>query len=444
MTLTSDLANHFSTLELARIPAAKIKDGKRLLLDYIGVALAGSRTDTGRIAADFALELGGAAQSTLIGRGNKVPAVHAAFANAIASHSIELDDVDDEALFHYSPPVYSAALAAAELAGASGAEFLTAALAGCEMMNRLSRATNPALRDRGFHTTPTCGVFGGTVAAGKLLKLSSQQLTDALGLAGAQASGLMEMYGTSMQKRVNPGPAARNAVTAAMLAKRGFTGADTIIEGKRGFAAAFSNYLDPRKLTDGLGHEFPVTIEFKPYSCARPIHNAIDCALKIRSQHSLKLDQILEITFYRHPAWAEFHVINRPRTYHEAQVSLPYSAAVALVEGAALLPQYSEEKLKDSRIASLAEKVKVVKDPSLPRGVSCRMVVTTADDKTYSAQVDYPKGSVQNPMTDAELTAKFCTLASTCLKREQMDQVVQTIDELEKLESMAHLMKLVS
>ena len=100
--------------------------------------------------------------------------------------------------------------------------------------------------------------------------------------------------------------------------------------------------------------------------------------------------------------------------------------------------------MKDSRIASLAEKVKVVKDPSLPRGVSCRMVIMTADDKTYSAQVDYPKGSVQNPMTDAELTAKFCTLASTCLKREQMDEIVQRIDELEKLESMAHLMKLVS
>ena len=293
MTLTSDLANYFSELQFAQIPAEKKTDIKRLLLDYLGVALAGSRTDTGRIAAEFAIELGGSAQATLIGRGNKVPAVHAAFANAISSHSIELDDIDDEALFHYSPPVYSAGLAAAEMAGASGAEFLTAVYAGCEMMNRLSRATNPSLRDRGFHTTPTCGVFGGTVAAGKLLKLSPQQMTHALGLAGAQASGLMEMYGTSMQKRINPGPAARNAVTAASLAKKGFTGADTIIEGKRGFAAAFSNHFDPSKLTEGLGREFPVTIEFKPYSCARPIHNAIDCALNVRGQNSFKLDQDL-------------------------------------------------------------------------------------------------------------------------------------------------------
>ncbi len=444
MTLTSDLGSHFSKLQFAQVPAEKKTDIKRLLLDYLGVALAGSATDTGRIASEFAIELGGSAQATLIGRGDKVPAVHAAFANAISSHSIELDDIDDEALFHYSPPVYSAGLAAAEMVGATGAEFLTAVFAGCEMMNRLSRATNPSLRNRGFHTTPTCGVFGGTVAAGKLLKLSPEQMTSALGLAGAQASGLMEMYGTSMQKRINPGPAARNAVTAASLAKKGFTGADTIFEGKRGFAAAFSDHFDPSKLTEGLGREFPVVIEFKPYSCARPIHNAIDCALDVRGQNSFTLDNISDITFYRHPAWAEYHVIARPRTYHEAQVSLPYSAAVALIEGAALLPQYSEEKLKDVRIMSLAEKVTVVKDPSLPRGVSCRMVVKMLGGQTYTSQVDYPKGSVQNPMSDAELAAKFSTLASTRLKREQIDQVIKMAGEIEKFESMATLMKLVS
>src|SRR5690606_15569427 len=114
------------------------------------------------------------------------------------------------------------------------------ALGGCEMMARLSRATNPQLRDRGFHTTPTCGTFGATVAAGRLLGLDPEQMTSALGLAGAQASGLMEMYGTSMQKRFNPGPAARNGVVAAQMAALGFTGADTILDGVRGFGPAFA------------------------------------------------------------------------------------------------------------------------------------------------------------------------------------------------------------
>ncbi|MGH3741332.1 MAG: MmgE/PrpD family protein, partial [Micromonosporaceae bacterium] len=206
MTLTSRLGEHFSGLKPAQQPDAGIAEMKRLLLDYLGVALSGSQADSGRLAGDFAVEMGGVPQATVIGRADRVPAVHAAFANAVAQHSIELDDVDDEALFHYGPPVISATLAVAQAVRANGADTLGAALAGCEMTNRLSRAVNPALRDRGFHTTPTCGVFGAAVAAGRLLALSPEQMTSALGLAGAQASGLMEMYGTSMQKRVNPGP----------------------------------------------------------------------------------------------------------------------------------------------------------------------------------------------------------------------------------------------
>lgn len=173
-------------------------------------------------------------------RRGKVPAVHAAFANAIASHSIELDDVDGLALYHFSPPVISAALAVAERAGASGAAFLAAATAGCEMMARVSDATNPSLRDRAFHTTPAVGVFGAAVAA------------------------------------------ARNGVTAAIMAQLGFTGAATILDGERGFCRAFTDRYDPARLTEGLGTRFPMVFEYKAYSCARPIHNAIDCALAIR------------------------------------------------------------------------------------------------------------------------------------------------------------------
>jgi 2-methylcitrate dehydratase PrpD len=444
MTLTSQLAEHYGKLQFSQIPEERTREIKRLLLDYLGVALGGSCTESGRIAAEFVIELGGKPQATVIGRGDRIPAINAAFANGIASHSIEMDDTDEEALFHHSPPVYSAALAAAEMAGASGKQFLAATYAGCEMMNRLSRATNPALRNRGFHTTTTCGIFGGTVACGKLFGLTADQLTNALGLAGAQASGLMEYFGTSMQKRVNPGPPARGAVTAATLAKKGFTGTDLIIEGKRGFAAAFSGQFDPSKLTEGLGTEFPVVIEFKPYSCVRPVHNAIDCALKVRNECKPNLSRVSGITFHRHPTWAEYHQIHRPRTYHEAQCSLPYSVAVALTEGAALLPQYSEEKLKDQQLMSLCEKVVILPDPSLPRGVSCRMEVRTLDGQTYTVQVDYPKGSVQNPMTDAELTTKFSTLASSCLKREQIEQVIEMTGRFEKLDSVAPLMKLVS
>ena len=309
---------------------SSIDDAKTLVLDYLGVAIAGSQTDSGRIGRRFVVETGGQPEATLIGDGRRVPAVHAALANAISSHSVELDDVDVLALFHFSPPVVSAALAVAEREHSSGAEFIAAVAAGCEMMARASAATNPSLRDRGFHTTPTCGVFGATIAAARLLKLDRDATVSALGLAGAQASGLMEMYGPSMQKRFNPGPSARNGVTAALMARLGFTGAATIFDGERSFCRAFSDRFDIAELTKGLGRDFPVFMEFKPYSCARPIHNAIDCALNIRKELAEPLSQVRAITVRRHPAWANYHQNAEPKTYHEAQVSLPYSVAVAL------------------------------------------------------------------------------------------------------------------
>lgn len=417
-------------------------DVKRLVLDYLGVGLAGSRTGSGQLAAGFALELAGPAESHLFGRPAPVTAVHAAFANAISSHSVELDDVDELALFHYSPPIVSAALAIAERQHSTGREFLVAVLSGCETMNRLSRATNPALRDRGFHTTPACGVFGATVAAGVLLQLSAAELVSALGLAGAQAGGLMEMYGTSMQKRFNPGPAARNGVTAALLAKAGFTGADSIIDGERGFAAAFAGAFDATRFLDELGRKIPVAFEFKPYSCARPIHNAIDAVLELR-QAGLRAEDLATATVHRHPDWAHYHVITEPRTFHEAQVSLPYSAAIALVYGNALPEHYARVEQGDPAAAAVSKRVSVVADPTLRRGVSCRVVATTVGGREFVAEVDYPRGSLQRPLTDAELEAKFRSLAGPSMPEARVSQVahaVWTVDEFADLRQLGELL----
>ncbi|MGP1613768.1 MAG: MmgE/PrpD family protein, partial [Pollutimonas bauzanensis] len=340
-TIAEKLADHFKALAYDTLSDASRTAIKRLLLDYLGVAVSGSQTESGKVAGMFAASTGGRAESTLIGGTERVPAMLAAFANAISSHSVELDDIDVLALFHFSPPVYSAALSTAEQKSASGKELLVSLAAGCEMMERLSKAANPSLRDRGYHTTPTCGTFGATIAAAKMLGLSAEQIVSALGLAGAQSCGLMEMYGPSMQKRFNPGPASRNGVTAASIAQLGFTGAATIFEGERGFLAAFTDQSFPEQLTRDLAQPYRLDIEFKPYSCARPIHNAIDCALEIRGKHSPDLDQIEHIGMARHPDWAHYHQNADPATYHEAQVSLPYSVAVALADGQALFAQYN-------------------------------------------------------------------------------------------------------
>jgi 2-methylcitrate dehydratase PrpD len=432
LTVTQQLAEHFSGTTFERQPPLALHEMKRLLIDYVGVALAGSQTASGRIAGDFASRTGGIPEASVIGRPGRVPAVHAAFANAIAQHSLELDDIDEEALFHYAPPVMSATLAVSQQVGASGRDVLNAALGGCEMMARLSRATNPELRNRGFHSTPTCGAFGAAVAAGRLLGLSAEQMTSAIGLAGAQASGLMEMYGTSMQKRFNPGPAARNGVTAAQMASLGFTGADTILEGERGFGRAFAGKLDVAPLTDGLGEVVPVVVEYKPYSCARPIHNAIDCALELRPKLHGRLDTIESITVRRHPMWAHYHGISRPRTYHEAQMSLPYSVVVALVDGGALPAQYTDPRVTgDAQLLDLAGRVVIEPDESLARGVSCRMIVTMRSGQVLESVVDYPLGSIQNSMDDEALIRKSRELVTPLIGADRFAQFVSMALDLE-------------
>jgi 2-methylcitrate dehydratase PrpD len=440
---TETIAAYVADLEFSAIPEKIRTDIKTLLFDYLGVALGGTQTKSARIAAEFAREMGGKEESSLIGFGSRVAAPHAAFANAISSHSIELDDVDDLAYFHFSSPIYSAALATAERRRTNGRSLLVALSAGCDVMARLSLAMNPSLRDRGFHTTPTCGVFGAAVASARLLDLDAAGITSALGLAGAQASGLMEMYGVSMQKRFNPGPAAWSGVVSALLAQKGFTGAETIIEGERGFLKAYCDRYDKQRLVHDLGKEFPISIEYKAYACARPIHNAVDCALTIKRKHNPDLSGIKCIKMQRHPRWAHYHQIAKPRTYHEAQVSLPYSVAVALVEGNAFLQQYTEEKLQDPMIQKLAALVEFESVDGLPREVSCRMEVEMDSGARLQSQVDYPKGSTQNPLSMDERRAKFGSLAPTFMDSSRQAQVEKMVFALEDLDDVAMLMNVV-
>jgi len=443
-TLAEQLAAHFAAFDYDKLTPENRHAVKRLLLDYLGVAVAGSQTGSGKVARAFAASIGGHAQATLLGDGARVPAMQAAFANAISSHSVELDDIDVLALFHFSPPVYSAALATAEQTGADGRALLAALAAGCEMMERLSKAANNSLRNRGYHTTPTCGIFGATIAAGRLLGLSEEQVVSSLGLAGAQAGGLMEMYGPSMQKRFNPGPASRNGVTAAAMAQLGFTGAATIFDGERGFLAAFTDENDPGQLVADLDKPYRLDIEFKPYSCARPIHNAIDCALEIRRKHAPELARIRRIGMARHSDWARYHQNARPATYHEAQVSLPYSVAVALQDGQALFAQYNDARLQEPALRRLSELVAITVDDSLPRGVSCRMTVEMDDGAQYVSQVDYPKGSIQNPMSDDELRAKFDSLAVPVIGAARAAEAAAMVAGIEQCGDVGQLMKLLA
>ena len=436
------LALRFAGMKYKDLPEPSRHAVKRLLLDYLGVAIGGSQTASGKAARAFALDQGGRAQSRLIGGNARVSMTNAAFSNAISSHSLELDDIDVLALFHFSPPVYSAALAAAEACAASGRDLVVALAAGCEMMERASRAANPSLRNRGYHTTPTTGVFGATVAAAKLLGLTPQRLTSALGMAGAQSAGLMEMYGPSMQKRFNPGPAARAGVTSALMAKFGFTGTALIFEGERGWLNAYSDQRKPHALDEGIAGPYQLDIEFKPYSCARPIHNAIDCALDIRAQSGFDAKKVTAIEIERHEDWSKYHRNAAPTTYHEAQVSLPFSVSVAMIEGQALLAQYSERNIRNKEVKRLSALARFETVKDLPRGVSVRITATQVDGKKFTSQVDYPKGSIQNSMSDAELRIKFESLAGPVIGAKRVATLADAALNVEQVGNVADLLKL--
>ena len=441
-TASARLVERFSRFTCEKLPQSTVHALKRLLLDYLGVAIAGSNSDSGRIAREVALLDGGTPQATVIGDSRPATAAQAAFANAISAHSIELDDIDVLAYFHFSPPVYSAALAAGELQRATGKQLLVALAAGCELMGRVSKSTNPSLRDRNFHTTSTCGTFGAAIAAGLLWQLQPAQLVSALGLAGAQAAGILEFQGTSMQKRFGPGPAARSGLTAARMAQLGFAGQELIFEGRRGFLTAFSDKSDPGQLVAGNDEPYELLIEFKPYACARPIHNAIDCALEIRRAHQPELAAIAGIEVARHPSWAGKHGEKAPKSFHAAQLSLAYSTAIVLKEGRALLQEYSERNLSDPLLQRLMACTTISVDAALPRGVSCRMTMTMNDGRRHVAQVDFPKGSVEVPMSDAEIEEKFRGLATDIVGKQNADAIVQKVHGVEACRDIRELMAL--
>ena len=425
--------NHFC---YENIPEKTRHNVKVLLMDYLGVATKGTTTATGKIVREYFTEKGGRPEARLFNSQTYLPAESVAFANAVSSHSLEMDDIDRLAFFHFSPPIYSAALAVAEMVQADGRNLVTALSAGVEMMERLSLAMNPGLRNRGFHTTPALGIFGATVACALLLGLSEEQLVNAFGLAGSQVAGMLEFYGESMQKRFNPGPAAHNAILAVRLAQKGFTGADTIFEGKRGICRAYSDTCDWNQLENPKQGDYVFEIELKPYACARPIHSCIDAANDLRRQLAeagRSIDEVERVDVYRHPWWADYHTNQEPKTYHDAQTSMCFSVALAMAVGGNFFSDYlTAVEDHNEQVFELTKKVFSVCDEQFPNSTGCWALATMKDGSTFKAVATYPKGSVENPMTPEDRRNKFIRLSGFKFSEEQIERLADYIDHLEE------------
>jgi 2-methylcitrate dehydratase PrpD len=441
---TRMLTEYLAALEPADLPAEVLNRARYFLLDYLGVAIRGSCAESSLAVQRMVARIDASGNATVIGTSLSTTPHLAALANGAAAHAIEMDDTHSGGSIHLGAVIYSAALAAAPLVpDASADRFFTAVVAGYEMSARLAMALQPKQHYAlGFHPTATCGVFGAAVTVGRLLGLSTAQILHALGIAGSMAAGSMEFLAEgAWTKRIHPGFAAQNGIQAALLAREGFTGPQRVFEGRDGFLWSHSRNAFPERLTSDLGTTFEVMqTSVKPHACCRYMQGPIDAMLQLVRRHDIQPADVREIRVAVLEAGWSIVAEPRERKYHpasvvDAQFSMPFGAAIAVLERAAGLDQFSLDKILSPATRKLMEKVVLVKDLRLeenfPREWPARVVITLEDGRELETEVRYPKGDPENALSWEELKAKFDALSSPVLAAERRQKIVAAVSGAE-------------
>ncbi len=452
MNITSELIKKSDAIHYKKLPPEVIDRAKYLLLDYLGVAARGALSESGRISQQTVGRLGtDPSGAVIVGTDLTAAPPFAALANGIASHSIEMDDVVNEASLHPGVTIMSAALAAAHMAACNGKKFIESVVAGYEVTIRLGIGLDPAAHyEQGFHPTATCGTFGSAVTASKILTADPKSMINAFGIAGSQAAGSMEFLADgTFTKRFHGGWAALSGLMAALLARDGFTGPASIIEGKFGFLNAYSTRPKPERIFINWGKPFQVLkTSIKPHACCRYKQGPIDAIINIINEHKLKADQVASITLgvlkTGFPLVVEPEALKRkPATIVDAQFSMPFGAAVAVLFGKATLDEYRLEKISSPRVREMMGRVRCVVDDSLerdfPQKWPAQASIKTTDGREFSTRVDYPKGDPENPLSWDELIRKFTGLVQPVYSPERTKKIIDQVLSLEKTDSIKAL-----
>lgn len=444
MGITQDLAKYCNELKYRQLPEDVIDRAKYFFLDFIGVACCGSQAESSKSMYRFVREMG-KGNGLIIGTTDKAPHIYAALANGTAGHAIEMDDVNNEASLHPGVVVFPSALATGEMMGSSGRKFIEAAVAGYEVMIRLGKAIGPENSyQRGFHPTGTCGTFGASVSASKLLGLKKDGMVSAMGIAGSQAAGSMEYLAQgAWTKRFHAGWAAHSGMIATLLARKGFKGPTSIIEGRDGFLHAYSNGADESKVLKGIGSGFEILrTSVKPHACCRYMQPPIDAILKIMTERNLRPDQVEKVrlgllsagaSLIAEPAEKKYD----PRSIVDAQFSMPFGAAVALLYRKAGLREFQLSRIRSEDVKAMMKRVEYAVDPELdetfPRQWCATAEIFTNDGKRYFTRIEYPKGDPENPLSWDELIEKFYDLSNRFWTKERRVKIVEQVRNLEKI-----------
>ena len=411
------LAQFAATLQWSDVPDAVQRRAEVLWVDWFGSVLAGCSARPVASIARFALLQGPAeGPSEVIGRGASTSPVMAALANAAASHVAEQDDVHNGSVFHPAAVVFPPALAVAQSIGASGAQLMAACVAGYEVGIRVGEFLGRS-HSKVFHTTATAGTLAAAAAVGRLLELTPAQMQHAFGSAGTQSAGLWEFLRTAADsKQLHTAHAAAAGLTAAYLAKDGFTGAQDIFTGPQGMAAGMSSDADPAKLTDGLGTRW-VTAEtsFKWHASCRHTHPAADALLQVMQHNGLQPADLAEVTCHVHQGAIDvLGPVVSPATVHQSKFSMGTVLALAARHGHAGLTEFDRDYLAPETVG-LREKVRMELDAEVdgayPRRWIGKVTVQTTDGRQLQGRVDEPKGDPGNTLSREEITAKALRLA---------------------------------
>ncbi len=441
--LSRDLAEFACGLRFEDLPPEVVNACRTAVTDWLGSVVAGSREEPAVMVASVVRHAGGTPRATMIGFNEKSSALNAALVNGTSCHILELDDLHRSSILHPAAPIISAAVAVAEDREVGGRDLITAVVAGYETGIRIAEAVTPS-HYHYWHTTATCGTFGAAVAAASVISLDVEGIINALGNAGSQAAGLWEfLRDGAMTKHLHPGKAAMNGLLSVLLAEQGFTGAEQILEGNKGFFKATAGEYFPERVIDGLQCDYRILgNSYKIYPSCRHTHSAVDLALELVSGglNPAGVDQIV-IKTYRHAQ----DLVGGPdyETPYRAKFSLPYCVAAAMVDEKLDLHSFDFSRPPDPLVAELASRCRVVIDPELeklyPANWSAIIEVKMKDGRVVEGRTDYPRGDPENPASDDLIRDKFRQLATLVWSSDKVTRTLELLKSLEQLDRIEHL-----
>ncbi len=450
-TITAEISRWASAVKFSDLSPEAVYQAKRFLLDSLGCALGGYQQHDIAIALQVLDEIAAPGPATVIGSGRKVDVVRAALANSLMIRWMDYNDIYWKQDPAHPSDIFPAALACAERAGADGKELIVGLILGHEFECRLCEAAFPGIRERGWHHA-TLTAFVSPIVAARMLKLSWEQMQHAIGISASARSTLGAVTAgklTMMKNTVDP-LATESGVFSALLAAKGFSGPEHVLDGKEGLTHTFGPEWKLNLLTEGLGKSWRITqcgMKFFPTEALT--HAPISAVLDLLNENDLKPEQVEKVKIRSLARAADILADPSkydPRTKETADHSLPYCIAAAIVDRQVTPAQFTMEKILDPTVRAQLRKVEVVADPEIeklfPALQRVAVTITTTGGKTFSKQLDYPKGDPRNPLSDAEIEQKFSALADGVLSRPQQKRVIEAVWKLETIGSVSKLMEM--